>query len=250
MTPEWHLGQVSGAQVMFEGFNIPGFFPANATRSFATKGLAGFAAAALKAVPGFALLCFALIGTAAAADVLEISSGGQVMVRENAGAAIWEATGSGTDRSEQEPSNRSLPVQTTGLLHDVVPKRFVGLVQTAADSASISPALLAALIAQESGWNPQAVSSKGALGLAQLMPATARELGVDPRDPAANLLGGALYLRRLLDSFDGDIERALAAYNAGPGRVRRANGIPAIAETQAYVRSIVKRVASSDQEVM
>ena len=111
----------------------------------------------------------------------------------------------------------------------------------AAQSANISPTLLAALVWQESRWNPQALSPKGTMGLAQLMPATARDLGVDPRDPVANLMGGARYLRQLLDSFGGDVEKALAGYNAGSGRVRRANGVPAIAETQAYVRSIVQR---------
>jgi len=75
------------------------------------------------------------------------------------------------------------------------------------------------------------------------MPATARYLGVNPSDPIANLHGGARYLRQLLDQFDGNVEKALAAYNAGPGRVRSAGGIPAIAETQAYVSSIVRRIA-------
>jgi soluble lytic murein transglycosylase-like protein len=115
----------------------------------------------------------------------------------------------------------------------------------AAAAANISPTLLAALVWQESRWNPQAVSPKGAMGLAQLMPATARYLGVNPADPVANLHGGARYLRQLLDQFDGNVEKALAAYNAGPGRVRSAGGIPAIAETRNYVTSIVRRIASS-----
>ena len=68
---------------------------------------------------------------------------------------------------------------------------------------------------------------------------------MDPRDPTANLAGGARYLRQQLDRFDGDIERALAAYNAGPGRVLRARGIPMIAETQNYVRSVVDRLSNS-----
>jgi soluble lytic murein transglycosylase-like protein len=76
------------------------------------------------------------------------------------------------------------------------------------------------------------------------MPATARELGVNPADPVQNLIGGARYLRQLLDQFDGDVEKALAAYNAGPGRVRRARGVPPIAETRAYVASIMGRVSS------
>jgi soluble lytic murein transglycosylase-like protein len=82
------------------------------------------------------------------------------------------------------------------------------------------------------------------MGLAQLMPATARDLGVDPANPIANLNGGARYLRYLLDEFDGNVEKALAAYNAGPARVRSAGGVPAIAETRNYVTSIVRRVSS------
>jgi len=104
--------------------------------------------------------------------------------------------------------------------------------------------LLGALVWQESRWHPHAVSRKGAIGLTQLMPGTARELGVDPTDPLANLIGGARYLRQLLDQFDGDVEKALAAYNAGPGRVRSAGGVPAIAETRNYVASIVRRIST------
>jgi soluble lytic murein transglycosylase-like protein len=76
------------------------------------------------------------------------------------------------------------------------------------------------------------------------MPGTARDLGVDPADPLANLLGGARYLRQLLDQFDGNVEKALAAYNAGPARVRSAGGVPAIAETRNYVASIVRRIST------
>ena len=125
-----------------------------------------------------------------------------------------------------------------------VPAQFAAALTQAAASANVSPTLLAALVWQESRWNPQAVSPKGAIGLAQLMPGTARYLGVDPTNPASNLVGGARYLRQLLDQFDGNVEKALAAYNAGPGRVRSAGGIPAIAETQNYVTSIVRRVSS------
>ena len=113
----------------------------------------------------------------------------------------------------------------------------------AAAAANVSPTLLSALVWQESRWNAQALSPKGAMGLAQLMPATARYLGVNPADPVANLNGGARYLRQLLDQFDGNVEKALAAYNAGPGRVRSAGGVPAIAETQNYV--VVDRASHS-----
>lgn len=124
-----------------------------------------------------------------------------------------------------------------------VPIDYSAAVAELAARYDLSPALIEALVWQESRWNPAAVSPKGALGLAQLMPATARELGVDPADPYANLEGGARYLRAQLDRFDGDLEKALAAYNAGPGRVERADGIPRIRETQHYVAAILTRLA-------
>ena len=94
------------------------------------------------------------------------------------------------------------------------------------------------MIGQESAWQPGAVSPKGASGLAQLMPGTARELGVDPNDPIQNMTGGARYLRQQLDTF-GRPDLALAAYNAGPGAVKKYGGIPPYQETQDYVRKIL-----------
>lgn len=94
------------------------------------------------------------------------------------------------------------------------------------------------LVQRESAWNPAAQSHKGALGLAQLMPGTARHLGVNPRDPHQNLDGGARYLRMMYDRF-GSWRLALAAYNAGPEAVARHGGIPPYAETRAYVTAIL-----------
>ena len=94
------------------------------------------------------------------------------------------------------------------------------------------------LVNQESRFNPNAVSGAGAIGLAQLMPGTARDLGVDPNDPTQNLTGGARYLRQQLDAF-GQPDLALAAYNAGPGNVRKHGGIPPFKETQNYVSTIL-----------
>ena len=119
------------------------------------------------------------------------------------------------------------------------------MLDQAAAEAGLHPALLEALVWQESRWHPGAVSRKGAIGLTQLMPGTARELGVDPRDPSANLMGGARYLRSLIDHFDGDLVKALAAYNSGVGRVERAGGVPPIAETQQYVLAILGRVTAT-----
>ncbi|MBN9504776.1 MAG: lytic transglycosylase domain-containing protein [Altererythrobacter sp.] len=104
--------------------------------------------------------------------------------------------------------------------------------------------LLQALIWAESRFDPLAISPAGAAGLAQLMPATARELGVINRhDPAQSIDGGARYLRQMLDRF-GAIHLALAAYNAGPGAVERAGGIPRNRETPGYVRSVLNRWSS------
>lgn len=125
-----------------------------------------------------------------------------------------------------------------------VPPRYAAKIAELAARFDLSPSLLEALVWQESRWRENAVSPVGARGLAQLMPGTARYLGVDSNDPFQNLEGGARYLREQLDRFDGDLEKALAAYNAGPGRVERARGIPNIRETQNYVAAIMGRLSS------
>lgn len=129
-----------------------------------------------------------------------------------------------------------------------IPAQYVAKVAELSQRFDLSPSLIEALVWQESRWRQNAVSPVGARGLAQLMPGTARELGVDPRDPFANLEGGARYLRAQLDRFDGDVEKALAAYNAGPGRVERAGGIPRIRETQLYVAAIMGRLSDHSRE--
>ena len=114
---------------------------------------------------------------------------------------------------------------------------------TAASRHEIAAALVDTVARRESAYRPGAVSKAGAIGVMQLMPATARALGVDPHDAAANIDGGSAYLRKQLDRFGGRIDLALAAYNAGPGAVARYGGVPPYRETQAYVAANLDRLA-------
>ena len=115
------------------------------------------------------------------------------------------------------------------------------VIRPAADKYRLDPNLVAAVIWTESSGDPNAVSKKGAQGLMQLMPETARELGVQRvLDPAENIDGGSRYLRRMLDAHDGDLSLALAAYNAGPTAVARYGGIPPYPETQNYVDKVLR----------
>jgi soluble lytic murein transglycosylase-like protein len=119
------------------------------------------------------------------------------------------------------------------------------LIAAAAGRTGLSEDLISAVIATESGYRPDAVSRTGAAGLMQLMPGTARALGVDdPFDPSQNIMGGAEYLRQQLNRF-GTVEKALAAYNAGPGAVERHHGIPPFAETQNYVQRVLNHLRRS-----
>jgi soluble lytic murein transglycosylase-like protein len=112
-------------------------------------------------------------------------------------------------------------------------------IQTLSEKYGLDPDLARAVMRMESGGNPDAVSSAGAIGLMQLMPGTAKGLGVDPRDPKRNLEGGIKYLSQLADKYDGDYEKTLAAYNAGSGRVDAYGGIPPFPETERYVKNVL-----------
>jgi soluble lytic murein transglycosylase-like protein len=141
----------------------------------------------------------------------------------------------------QEPSTSTQPPAGTGdWRHRAA--AYAGLIDAAAKQADLPPALLRAVIAVESAFDPQAVSRKGAQGLMQLRPATARRYHVrQPLDPAENLRGGAQYLRDLLKRYGNDMELALAAYNAGEDAVdRHGRTIPPFAETRAYVPAVLK----------
>ena len=205
--------------------------------------------ASLRAAARLLLLAAGLglgqVASPAQADVLEIGSGGDA--RWIAGPGDGQVTApSETGVSEVPVELAQVSGQALSVLADgsrVIPGAYAAKVQQLAARFDLSPALIEALVWQESRWHEAAQSPVGARGLAQLMPATAREMGVDADDPLANLEGGARYLRQQLDRFGGDIEKALAAYNAGPGRVERAGGVPRIRETQTYVAAIMGRLS-------
>ena len=137
------------------------------------------------------------------------------------------------------------PMAATGTSELPADVPYGAEITAAAKKYGLDPALLAGLVKQESGFNPNAGSPAGARGLTQLMPGTAAGLGVtNVLDPAQSLEGGAKYLRQQLDAFGGDVTRALAAYNAGPGAVKRYGGVPPYAETQNYVRAVQANAAA------
>jgi hypothetical protein len=119
------------------------------------------------------------------------------------------------------------------------PARLEHIVDEAAQRHDLDPALVNAVISTESGWNPQAISNKGAMGLMQLIPGTAERFGVgNPFDPAQNIDGGTAYLKALLDRYNGDLTKSLAAYNAGERAVDRSGGVPPFWQTRQYVRKV------------
>lgn len=185
-----------------------------------------------------ALLAAAAVGclcaSPAAGQVLEIGDEGQVSTYD--GPAVFTAEGA----TRLAPAVVA-PALLTGAAPDAVRREL----SSAADAYSLDRGLVEAVAWRESRFRPAARSSKGAIGVMQLMPDTARDLGVDPFDPTQNIRGGALYLRRMLTTFGGDVRLALAAYNAGPGAVRKHGGVPPYAETQAYVTSILGRMAAT-----
>lgn len=171
-----------------------------------------------------------LLATPAAAQVLEIGADGAVTRFE--GPSVF--TQDGVQAIASAP-----PVAPPVVGADAVRREL----STAANAYALDPRLIEAVAWRESRFRPEARSGKGAIGVMQLMPGTARDLGVDPFDPAQNIRGGAMYLRRMLSEFGGDVRLALAAYNAGPAAVRKHGGVPPYAETQAYVTSILGRMA-------
>lgn len=122
---------------------------------------------------------------------------------------------------------------------------LISLIKETAKKLGVDPKLALELAKRESDLNPFAVSKKGAIGIMQLLPSTARLLGVDPFDLEQNIEGGLRYFKHLLEQYNGDVELALAAYNAGPGSVEKYGGVPPYEETKKFVKDITSRYHGS-----
>jgi soluble lytic murein transglycosylase-like protein len=180
-----------------------------------------------------------LAGVPARADVIEIAPDGQITTVT--GPAVFTDAGVKPitpQRAAPGPVSLSRAPSPMGLPHPIV----AGHLDAAAARYRVDPSLVRAVAWQESRFRTNAVSRKGAIGVMQLMPDTARDLGVDPYDVQQNIAGGVAYLSAQLARFGGDVRLALAAYNAGPEAVARHKGVPPFRETQNYVRSIAARL--------
>jgi hypothetical protein len=207
-----------------------------------------FSARSMARVFAFAVVCL-FAGTATHAEYAVMRSGarfhitgyevsGAVVRLHLAGGAV-EVAADDILRFEPEEVFQAAPAKPVIALNGP----YAELIRVAAAKYTLDPLLLANVMAAESNFNPRAVSRKNAQGLMQLMPETSSRLMVkNPFDPAQNIDAGAAYLKQMLNRFEGNVELALAAYNAGPDRVIQYGGIPPFRETQDYVRRITARV--------
>ena len=190
-------------------------------------------------------LLLAAVGSSARAEIALLSSGLTLKLdghRLEDGVVVMALRGGGEVGVPPEAVRGFVPDEVLDEVGDPATGDLRELAATAARRHGLDPELVMAVVSVESSFRPRAVSPKGAQGLMQLMPGTARSLGVaDALDPAQNLDGGARHLGQLLELYGGDLVRALAAYNAGQGAVQRHGGVPPYRETQTYVKKVLDR---------
>jgi soluble lytic murein transglycosylase-like protein len=186
---------------------------------------------------GAVTLAGALTGASAQTTTTASSSNRMALFQSQTRLMDGRLSGQYANSARLQPKSHVIPTaipKYTGSMRSA----YLPVAREVARRHGIPEDLFLRLVKQESNWNPNAVSHKGALGLAQLMPGTARKLGVDPHDPHANLEGGARYLAQQYRAF-GSWRLALAAYNAGPAAVSKHGGVPPFRETRNYVRVIL-----------
>jgi soluble lytic murein transglycosylase-like protein len=194
-------------------------------------------------------------GPTFAGEYAVLTSGGLLHIDRHQveGAKLLLFSGSGSielDRAQVsgfEADGYDLPAPQVVLPPPGQPKLSpTELADRAAEKYGLPPGLVRGVMKAESGFDTHATSPKGAIGLMQLMPATAQSLGADPHDPAANVDAGTRYLRELLEKYNGALRHALAAYNAGPAAVEKYRGIPPYAETVDYIRRVEREFKKGD----
>jgi soluble lytic murein transglycosylase-like protein len=206
-------------------------------------------------------LVFLLVaGSATAGEYAVLASGARLRVdrheADGAKVRLYHAGGMvemdavavrGFEIEEAAPQSAPEPVTAPVAAPVDTPKSLdpLELADAAADRYGLPRALVRSVMSAESGLQAKALSPKGAIGLMQLMPGTAQELGIDPWDPAQNVDAGVRYLRLLLEKYDGGLWHALAAYNAGPGAVDKYKGVPPYRETIRYIDSIQRKMEKS-----
>jgi hypothetical protein len=180
---------------------------------------------------GLLLLMMLLLAPAASADIFRyVDEEGVICYTDS-------PRGKKADRIYKD---RTEPASVTQPITRPRPSEYHDIIHAKASQYDLDPSLIKAVITTESNWDRRAVSRKGAMGLMQLMPATATEMNVrDPYNPEDNIEGGTKYLRYLLERFNGDLTLALAAYNAGPKTVEKYGYVPPITETKQYVRKVL-----------
>ena len=209
-------------------------------------------------------LFFFLAGAASAGEYAVLASGARMHIdrHEADGAKVRLFNGTGfveldstvvrSYEAEEHVAEVPVPVQdvvakeASGGSGAVAPATPLELADAAADRYGLPRELVRSVMAAESGFQPTAISPKGAIGLMQLMPDTAQALGADPRDPAQNVDAGTRYLRDLLEKYNYGLRHALAAYNAGPQAVDKYNGVPPYRETINYIGRIEKKLRAAE----
>ena len=206
--------------------------------------LPGLSVGQMAIVVAMAVSCLVMVRpTPVTAKVIEIGDAGDVIVHDR--PEVYLTPDARGQAIAPGASMLGAPQPSSGLRPSRDSANIRASLASEARRNGLSPELVEAVAWRESHFNPSALSSKGAMGVMQLMPATARGLGVDPTDASSNIRGGTALLAQLLRRYDGDVVKALAAYNASPNAVDRHGGPPPYKETQAYVAAILERMASN-----